>query len=327
LQWVRDNIANFGGDPGNVTVFGESGGGGKVSTLMAMPAARGLFHRAIAQSGTALRQITPEASAAAARALLEQLAIRADNLDELQALPFDRILAALAALKPPPPFAPVVGGRALPRHPFDPDAPAISAGVPMLMGSNLTESTFFAATPLDPVDDAALLVQVKRYTNLGDTQAERLIAVYKKSRPAADNTFVYQLISSDWWMTANVTTQAERKAKLGGASTYLYHFEKLTPVRDGKLKCPHTLEIAYAFDNIDLSTAVTGAGPDKQALADKVSALWAAFARTGDPSIPGLQWEPYTEQSRAVLILDDHPRLERDPYRDERLAISAGKAA
>jgi para-nitrobenzyl esterase len=325
LEWVRDNVASFGGDPGNVTVFGESGGGGKASTLMAMPAAKGLFHRAIAQSGTALRQLTPEASAAAARALLAQLDIRADNLDPLQTLPYERILAALAAAKPPLQFAPVVDGRTLPRHPFDPDAPSMSADVPMLLGSNLTESTFFGNTPLDPIDDAALLAHVKRYTNLGEAEALRLVAVYKRNRPAADNTFIYQLISTDWWMTANVTTQAERKAQSGLA--YVYHFEKLTPVRDGKLKCPHTLEIAYAFDNIDLSTAVTGAGPDKQALADKVSAMWTAFARTGDPSIPGLRWEPYTAQSRAILIIDDHPRIERDPYRDERLAISAGKSA
>jgi para-nitrobenzyl esterase len=325
LQWVRDNIASFGGDPGNVTVFGESGGGGKVSTLMAMPAAKGLFHRAIAQSGTALRQLTPEASTATARALLAQLDISSDNLDQLQTLPYERILAALAAAKPPLAFNPVVEGRVLPRHPFDPDAPSVSAEVPMLLGSNLTETTFFGNTPLDPMADAALLAQVRRYTNLGEAEAVRLIAVYKNNRPAADNTFIYQLISTNWWMTANVTTQAERKAQSGRA--YVYQFEKLTPVRDGKLKCPHTLDIAYAFDNIDLSTAVTGAGPDKQALADTISAMWTAFARTGDPSIPGLRWEPYTAESRALMILDDRPRIERDPYREERLAISAGKSA
>ena len=325
LEWVRDNIARFGGDPANVTVFGESGGGGKVSTLMAMPAAKGLFHRAIAQSGTALRQIAPEASATTARSLLAKLDIAADKLEGLQTLPYERILAALAEAKPPLPFAPVVDGRVLPRHPFDPDAPSISAEVPMLLGSNLTESTFFANTPLDPIDDAALLAQVRRYTNLGEAEAARLIAVYKQSRPAADNTFIYQLISTDWWMTANVTAQAERKAQTGRA--YVYHFEKLTPVRDGKLRCPHTLEIAYVFDNINLSLAVTGTGPDKQVLADKVSAMWAAFARSGDPSIPRLPWEPYTAQSRATMILDDHPRMERDPNREERLAISAVKWA
>ena len=118
-----------------------------------------------------------------------------------------------------------------------------------------------------------------------------------------------------------------RKAKLGRAPAYVYHFEKRTPVRDGKLKVPHTLEIAYAFDNIDLSTAVTGTGADKQALADKMSAMWTAFARTGDPSIAGHKWEPYSAEHRAVMILDDDPRFELDPYREERLAISAVKSA
>jgi para-nitrobenzyl esterase len=327
LEWVRDNIANFGGDPGNVTVFGESGGGGKVSTLMAMPAAKGLFHRAIAQSGVALRGTTADASAAAAQTLLGQLGVGAGDLDRIQETPFERILGALQAARPPLGFGPVVGGHALPRHPFDPEAPEISADVPMLLGSNLTERTFFPDTPLDPIDDAALVGHVKRYTGLGDAEALRLIASYRKNRGDADNTFLYQLLSADWWMTANVTTQAERKAKLGRAPAYVYHFEKRTPVRDGKLKVPHTLEIAYAFDNIDLSTAVTGTGADKQALADKMSAMWTAFARTGDPSIAGLKWEPYSAERRAVMILDDDPRFELDPYREERLAISAVKSA
>jgi para-nitrobenzyl esterase len=305
LEWVRDNITNFGGDPGNVTVFGESGGGGKVSTLMAMPAAKGLFHRAIAQSGVALRGMTADASAAAARALLDQLGIGAGDLDRIQEMPFERILVALEAARPPLGFA----------------------DVPMLLGSNLTERTFFADTPLDPIDDAALVGHVKRYTGLGDAEASRLIASYRKNRGNADNTFIYQLLSADWWMTANVTTQAERKAKLGRAPAYVYHFEKRTPVREGKLKVPHTLEIAYAFDNIDLSTAVTGTGADKQALADKMSAMWTAFARSGDPSIAGLKWEPYSAERRAIMILDDEPRLELDPYREERLAISAVKSA
>ena len=327
LEWVRDNIANFGGDPGNVTVFGESGGGGKVSTLMAMPAAKGLFHRAIAQSGVALRGTTADASAAAAQTLLGQLGVGAGDLDRIQETPFERILGALQAARPPLGFGPVVGGHALPRHPFDPEAPEISADVPMLLGSNLTERTFFPDTPLDPIDDAALLGHVKRYTGLGDAEALRLIASYRKNRGNADNTFLYQLLSADWWMTANVTTQAERKARLGRAPAYVYHFEKRTPVRDGKLKVPHTLEIAYAFDNIDLSTAVTGTGADKQALADKMSGMWTAFARTGDPSIAGLKWEPYSAERRAVMILDDDPRFELDPYREERLAISAVKSA
>jgi para-nitrobenzyl esterase len=326
LEWVRDNIANFGGDPGNVTVFGESGGGGKVSTLMAMPAAKGLFHRAIAQSGTALRAIMPDAAATAARAVLDRLPGIGGDLNHKNF----HLLATIefgTPGKPMPALGPVVDGHVLFRHPFDPDAPAVSADVPLMLGSNLTERTFFGDTPLDPIDDDALSGHIKRYTGLGDADSARLIAAYRKNRAGADNTFICQLISADWWMTANVLTQAERKAKLGRAPAYVYHFEKMTPVRDGKLKVPHAVEITYAFDNIDLSAAMTGTGPDKHALADKVSAAWTAFARTGDPSIPGLKWEPYSAERRAVMIIDDRPRLEIDPYREERLAISAVKSA
>jgi para-nitrobenzyl esterase len=325
LEWVRDNIANFGGDPGNVTVFGESGGGGKVSTLMAMPAAKGLFHRAIAQSGTAVRAMTPDASAAVTRALLSELGV--SDIDKLQSVPVDKILLAQMALKPPLGWGPVVDGHALPRHPFDPDAPAISADVPLMTGTNLTETTFFGNTPLDPIDNAALLDQTKKYTGLSEADSARLIATYQKNRPGADNTFIFQVLSSDWWMTANVLVQAERKARLGRAPAYVYHFEKLTPVRDGKLKSPHSLEITYAFDNIDLSTVITGSGLDKHALAAKMSAAWAAFARTGDPSIPGLKWEPYAAEHRAIMIYDDKSRLEIDPYREEHLAISTMKTS
>jgi para-nitrobenzyl esterase len=233
----------------------------------------------------------------------------------------------MTAAKPPLGWGPVVDGQALPRHPFDPDAPQVSADVPMLLGSNLTERTFFPDTPLDPIDEAALVGHVRRYTNLGDPEATRLIAVYRKNRAGADNTLLYQLISADWWMTANVATQAERKARLGRASAYVYHFEKLMPARDGKLKVPHTAEIAFAFDNVALSAAMNGTGPDKQALADTMSAAWTAFARTGDPSIAGLKWEPYSAEGRAVMIFDDHPRLAHDPYREERLAVSAVKSA
>ena len=326
LQWVRDNIARFGGDPHNVTVFGQSGGGGKVSTLMAMPAAKGLFHRAIAQSGLALRQSTAEEAKGAATKLLEALQIGPDNLDQLQALPQERIVAAMAAIKPPLQFRPVVDGQNLPAHPFDPVAPAVSADVPLLLGSTLTEATFFNNTPLDAIDDAALHDHVKQYTHTDDAGADSLIALYRKDRPQADNTFIYQLIATDFWLTQAVTVEAERKAALGAAPAYVYHFEKLTTVHEGKLKSPHTLDIAFAFDNLALSRAVVGEGPELQALADKVSGAWVAFARSGKPGGPGLpKWPPYSAEHRSVMLLNDECKLVEDPHSEERLAIAAIK--
>ena len=180
LEWVRDNIAEFGGDPGNVTVFGESGGGGKVSTLMAMPAAAGLFHRVIAQSGVALRGMPRAVATDNAKAVLKQLGIEPSGIaTKLRSVPQAQLLEAINTMKPPPGFAPVVDGRSLTRSPFDPDAPAVSANVPILLGSNYTEVTFFPDTPLEPIDEATLQQRVKQYTRTDDCgrgQADRALS-------------------------------------------------------------------------------------------------------------------------------------------------------
>ncbi|MEI9964495.1 MAG: carboxylesterase family protein [Caulobacteraceae bacterium] len=328
LAWVRDNIAAFGGDPGRVTIFGESGGAGKVSTLMAMPAAKGLFHRAVAQSGAALRHSTPEAAARSARALMDQLGLGPVGLDRLQALPAEAILQAMAATRGAMAFGPVTDGRAIPSDPFDPKAPAISAEVPFLTGSNLTESTFFPDTPLDPMDGAALLERVKRYTHTGDAEAEGLIRLYREGRPGADEVMVYQLISSDYWMRHPVLLQAERKASLGGAPVYVYEFDRLSPARGGKLHCPHGSEIPFMFDNIAAAPELCGSGPGVQALADRMSTAWAAFARTGRPQAPGLPaWPAYERGRRATMLLDEGAsKVASDPHGRERVAIAALKA-
>lgn len=324
LEWVRDNIARFGGDPGNVTVFGESGGGGKVSTLMAMPSARGLFHRAIAQSGTATRVATREAATKLTLDVLEKLGIAPSNLDQLSTLPFEKIAAAT-----PGNIEPVVDGTVLPRHPFDPDGPQISANVPLLMGSNLTEITFFNDIPLERVDDAKLLSLVAAYMRQDPTKVRGLIALYKKKRPEAENHLIYQLIASDWWMTSTVRTQADRKAAQGGAPVYLYQFAMKQGARDGKLNVPHTAEIAYVFDNLKLSSALVGeVTTEQQALADKMSAAWVAFARTGSPRAAGLsEWQPYTKKDKAVMLLDQTPKLATNHLVEELAMIDALRAA
>lgn len=330
LEWIRDNIAEFGGDPGRVTVFGESGGGGKVLTLMAMPAAAGLFHRAIAQSGIALRQATPEAAAKDTAAILKQLGLTPSQWQKLLTMPEQQLLAAIREMRPGPRFTPVVDGRALPRHPFHPDAPELSRNVPLIVGSNATEVTFFGDTPLDPIDEATLLAHVKRYLRIGDEDAQKVIALYRKSRPKVSNEHLYQLIASDYWLSTDVVTVAERKAAAGGAPVYVYRFEKETPVRDGKLRSVHGLEIPYVFDTLDMPTtaALTGTAPDRYPLARTMSGAWATFARTGSPNAEGLpQWPAYTAEARNVMIFDTNTRLANDPYREERLAIGALKAS
>ncbi|MBX5462097.1 MAG: carboxylesterase/lipase family protein [Steroidobacteraceae bacterium] len=325
LEWVRDNIAEFGGDARNVTIFGESGGGGKVITLMAMPAAAGLFHRAIAQSGLALRQATRENATKEATALLKQLGLAPKDWKRLFEISDEQLLNAIRDMRSSPRFTPVVDGRSLPRHPFDPDAPDISRHVPLIVGSNATEVTFFGDTPLDPIDEATLRRHVKRLLCVEDAEANVLIALYRKSRPTVSNEHLYQLIASDYWMSADIVTLAERKSAAGAAPVYVYRFEKETPVREGKLHSVHGLEIPYVFDNLDAPTApaLTGTEADRYPLARAMSHAWTTFARTGTPNDEGLaHWPAYTAEQRNVMIFDTTTRLAIDPYREERLAIA-----
>lgn len=322
LEWVRDNIAKFGGDPANVTVFGESGGGSKVTTLMGMPKAKGLFHRVIAQSGVAVTSIRAEAAAKTAEGVLSALGVGAGNIGDLAGKTTQEILSAGKGN-----FGPVVDGAVLPSNVFEPEASALSAGVPLLVGSNLTEVTFFNNTPTEPIDDAALTAAVVGFTKLDEAKANELIALYKNNNPDRENHMIYQLLGSDWWMGDAVNLTAERKAAQGGP-VYVYLFAKPQMAQGGKLNVPHTSEIAFVFDNIALSQALVGADtPDMQAVADKVAAAWASFARDGKPSAKGMpEWPQYTAENPAVMVIDDNPAIEVDPFGKERDAIRALKA-
>jgi para-nitrobenzyl esterase len=316
---MLDNISNFGGDPANVTIFGQSGGGAKVSTLLAMPAAKGLFHRAVIESGASLRGIPREAANKSTEAFLAKVGLKPNQVDELQNLPVDRLVQALAGGR----FGAVVDGKTLPANPFDPSSPEISASVPLLIGTVQTEVTFFAGQQLDPIDEAAMRARVKQTFHSSDADTDKIIAVYKNLDPSISNIDVALESASDSFAWTNALTAAERKAALGKAPAYMYYFKWRSPVRDGKLKAMHCMEIPFVFDNPDAGKPMTGSGEDRYALAAKISGAWVAFARSGNPSQKGLAWPAYESAKRATMVLDDKCEVVDDPRREIRLALTS----
>ena len=320
LEWVRDNIAAFGADPGNVTIFGQSGGGGKVSSLMAMPAAHGLFHRAIVESGAAVKGISRAAATHNAERYLARLNLKPGDVGKLPDIPLAQLLKATEPGKGPPiDFGPVVDGRSLPADPFDPVAPAMSANIPLLIGTVETEVTFFPGQPLDPIDDGSLHARVKQLLRTSsDADVDRVIAAYRAGRPGAANTDLYLIMASDGFR-ANILLEAQRKAAQAGAAVYQYYFTWRSPVREGKLRTFHTLEIPFVFDNVDAAKSMTGSGKDRYALATRMSNAWVAFARTGDPNHAGLpHWVPFDNTRRATMIFNDECKIVDDPHGSEQ---------
>ena len=345
LEWIRDNITSFGGDPGNITIFGQSGGAGKVSTLLGMPAAQGLFHRAIAQSGSAVTSMPASAATESAEALMSRLGLKGNQVDELQRLPMQQLLDAIPAPNrggerggrgrggPGAGFnaAPVVDDKSLPRNVFDPTATDISANVPLLIGSTETEVTWNVNTDYTPpVDDAALRERIRKtLRSADDAQIDRVIAIYRKDRPKASNLDLALILETDASpFRSGTETQAERKAALGKAPVYVYRFQWYSPVSGGRLRAMHCMDIPFVFENVDISKSVVGDGPDRSALADKMSSAWVAFARSGNPNHKGLaKWDPFTSDRRATMIFNTECRAVNDPYREERLAVARSQPA
>ena len=332
LQWTHDNIARFGGDPGNVTLFGQSGGGAKVSTLLGMPATKGLIHKGIIESGSALKGVSRENANKTAERLLAKLNLQANQVDELQKLPEEKLLAAIdnrgqgAAGGGPFNFAPVVDSKNLPRDPWDPTAPEVSADVPVIIGSVNTEGTFFMPpenpqfAPLYSLDDAGLKAQMTQ--RFGD-QADKLIEAYRKEVPDANPSKLFFMAAA---FPGDAIKQAERKFTQGKAPVYMYLFTWETPVEGGRRHSPHTIELPFVFDNPQEQPDEVGNGPDLQPLADKVSGAWTAFARTGNPNTSLTpKWPAYNTDQRATMIIDDEWKVVNDPRHDVRLVMQSLK--
>jgi para-nitrobenzyl esterase len=329
LEWVRANIAEFGGDPNTVTIFGQSGGGRKVETLLAMPSAKGLFQRAIIESGAAIKVVDRDVAVRNAQQLLAKLGVERSNVRELQKLPVEKIMAAhFAVMKDNPGvdqslagFSPTVDGRILPQQPFDPRASAVSADVPVMIGCTRTEMTLFSLNDPDAfsLDDAGMQGRVKKL--LGG-EAREVVDLYRRLNPNASPSDIYFLIASDVRYGAPTMKVAERRAALGKGPVYLYYFTWETPVQGGRLKSPHTMEIPFAFDNVKITARLTGGGADAMALADKVSDTWIAFARTGNPNNPKMpRWPAFNAQDRATLVINNVSKVVNDPLREQRIAM------
>jgi para-nitrobenzyl esterase len=327
LEWVRDNIAAFGGDPGNVTIFGESAGAMSVGTLLALPAADGLFHRAILQSGAGHNALPAEQAAGNTRLLLDELGIDPAHASSLVDVPVDRLLAAQGTVvertwESGMAFQPVVDGTALPQRPIEAIAAGASKHVAVMTGTNLDEMRLF--TIMDPnlatLDDAALL---GRATTLfgSEEAAAAAIADYRSARQNDSVTDIWSAIESDHVFRVPAIRLAEKRAG-GPAPTYEYLFTWATPAFGGQLRSCHALEIPFVFNALDAAGAAlfTGpASPDMRALAATMHEAWASFARDGEPKASDLPaWPAYTVGERATMIFDVEPHVEQDPAPAER---------
>ncbi|MBN1380433.1 MAG: carboxylesterase/lipase family protein [Deltaproteobacteria bacterium] len=315
LKWVQTNIGHFGGDPNRVMIFGQSGGGAKTSTLMAMPSAKGLFHRAAVQSGSSLQLAEPEIATQAAEALLKALGIDKNKCRELQNLPFTQILAGqtalgLMAMR----FAPVIGNEILPHHPFDPVAPPESADVPVIIGTTL--------------DDAAIALinfnltegELKQYC---DSQfagnADRVYQLYRDTYPKVSPFLIQARIATDRGFRYNAIKQTELKAVQGGAPVYYYLWEWPVKAYDGKFGAVHGVDVGAAVH--DYRGPINDIGNSEgKLMVDRFAAVWTGFAKTGIPdSALTPHWPAYDLEKRATMVFDVDMGIRNDYRREFRL--------
>ena len=323
LRWVRNNIAAFGGDPDCVLAFGQSGGGAKIATMMTMPAAASLFHRAATMSGQQVTASGPANATRRARTFLDALGLRADETGRLLEMPIEELLSGLEAADPVLPygnvyFGPVLDMRSLSRHPFYPDAAPQSAKVPMIIGNTHDETRAFLRGDeyydLDWEDLPGLLIPNMRV----DIRPEYVVARYRELYPdyTPSQVFFAATTAARSWRGAVI--EAEERAMQEGADTFVYQLDFPSPLQP-ELGAPHTLDIPLVFGNLTAPRAITGDGEDARAVSAMMGEAFVNFARTGRPASSRMpEWLPYTLPRRQTMLIDVAPRMVDDPRGEER---------
>jgi para-nitrobenzyl esterase len=332
LEWVRDNIAAFGGDPGCVTIFGQSGGGAKVSVLLAMPSARGLFHRAIVQSASLhLDMASPERAIRCAELMYDELKLTAGNRDGLADVPAEAILKArLRAVERNggiDDFRPVLDGTILPFDPFSPEGLANHADIPLMIGWTKNEMSFFLGVEGEAIydmDEARARGIVAGFFNMSEAETAPLYDGFRDMLGDVRPAQVAEAILSDSRYGRNCRISTDRKADHGGAPVYHYRFDWQCAPWGGVMGAPHTVCIPLAFGTTDTARELLGRDAEADALSDKVLRAWANFARTGDPNHAGLpDWPAYDTDRRPTMLFDAECRVAEDPARETQALIGS----
>jgi len=336
LEWVRDNIANFGGDPGNVTIMGQSGGGAKVCILTAMPAAKGLFHKAVVLSGASRRAGDKEYSEKLGAAVLKEAGLSKSQLDKLQAMPWQDFYAIatraqqqMAKAAGPGPgltrgFSPVVDGKILPQHPYDPEAAPTAADIPMIISSVMNEqSPSWMDSSLESITLEQVIEKVKERAGFGagfGEKAKEVVESYARAFPGKKPVEIWSLVSSN---RQSVVALANVKSKQP-APVYVDWFTWQPPLFDNRMRAFHCVDICFWFYNTDLMLSHTGGGARPRALSAKMAGALLQFMKTGNPNGGGLpNWPRYTEANGETMILDDVCEVKNDPDREARKALPA----
>jgi para-nitrobenzyl esterase len=310
LEWVRDNITIFGGNPGNVMLFGQSGGGAKISTLMAMPLAKGLFHKAAIQSGSTIALAPRERNADQAAKIFDELKISKTKIEDLQNVPWTSIIEAQANTG----FSPFVDGNIIPNHPFDPGAPEVSADVPLIIGYTREDAGLRTLSASELTEDGLKKWAQETYQDKGAI----ILNLYKKVYPNASPFLIQSRIRTDSNTRKRATTMAERKAAQNRGAAYLYELDWASPAFEGRFGATHGTDLGLVFGNP--RDPIAGNTPEARKMANIVGSAFVAFAKTGNPNCDKIpDWKPYNAENRSTMIFDLECRIVNDPTKELRM--------